>query len=248
MLTAMQIQTRSFKVMLVCFFVVCIVGACDDNEKSGSKKRAIAQNTQTETKKVSESYELNLAVKVLSDYKVEFQIHTNLPTPVDIMALIDLADQQPDETFIGYSEKVRLNGPDTTIVIDTKKSERALPTGDYIAEVRFYPLWGAKNGNPEAANAPEIASTHEISLKGSGESVAAVKLRNARRNWVMENIYMNVPWNEADIVRRLGPYEKSRSTLSNLHDAYYFTEIDMTMIVNRLKNEITIWRTGRASQ
>ena len=76
----------------------------------------------------------------------------------------------------------------------------------------------------------------------------AVKSRNAKKIWVMENIIMNMPWDEKAMVEQLGQYEKSDSTLSHLHDAYFFPEADMTLIVNRFKHEITIWRSGRASR
>jgi len=61
----------------------------------------------------------------------------------------------------------------------------------------------------------------------------------------MSNLDMNTPWNENEFVARLGRYESTPSTMSRLHEALYFPDADMTLIVNRVRNEVTIWRMGR---
>ena len=64
----------------------------------------------------------------------------------------------------------------------------------------------------------------------------------------MGNIGMNVPWNRENFEARLGPAQKGPSTMSRLHDAYYFPNADMTFLVNRLKNEVTVWRVGDVTE
>ena len=191
--------------------------------------------------------EITLKAKVISDHAVEFEVHTTLPLPVQVMADLNLAGQKPTDTWIGYQERVTLREPVSTFVLDTSKSDDILPSGDYEAGVAFYPRWGA-TGNPAAARAPELTASQTVRLAASGTSRASAERKNVLQGWVMENVPMNTPWNEAQYVARLGRYQKRPSTMSHLHDAYYFPEADMTLIVNRLRNEITTWRMGNVTE
>lgn len=164
------------------------------------------------------------------------------------MASIDLVNQRPKDTYIGYTKRLRLDLPVTIHVIDTSEARRTLPSGKYEAVVSFYQRWGAKNGNPAAASVPNIEAKQLIAIEGSGESADLVRSRNKMQMSIMENFVMNSPWNERYYIERLGDYEKYKSTMSHLHDAYYFPKADMTLLVNRLKNDVTIWRLGRASR
>lgn len=191
--------------------------------------------------------EITLQVEAISDKDVRFTVTTNLPPPIEVMASVSLANQRPDATWIGHQQRVTLTQPTTTFVFDTSGAQRPLPTGEYEAEISFYPRWGAA-GSPAAQRAPEITATQRVRLTGSGMSRADAELRNERQRWVMENVIMHTPWDERAFVARLGGYEKSQADLSHLHDAYYFPGADMTLVVNRLLGEVTIWRMGRASR
>ncbi|MFT6474994.1 hypothetical protein [Qipengyuania profunda] len=192
--------------------------------------------------------EISLDASPQSDTQIRFVVTTNLPTPVEVMAGVALAGQKPDDVFIGHSERVTLASPRTEFVLDTSSARNALPSGEYDAEVSFYPRWGAENGNPAAKTAPELEATDRITLGGSGEDRADAERRNELQRWVMGNIGMNVPWNRESFEARLGPAEKGPSTMSRLHDAYYFPDADMTFLVNRLKNEVTVWRVGDVTE
>ena len=63
---------------------------------------------------------------------------------------------------------------------------------------------------------------------------------------MIDNVPSDAPWSEEKFRTKLGPFEKSVSTLSPLHDAYYFSDADVTLIVNRFRHEVSIWRVGRA--
>ena len=176
---------------------------------------------------------------------VKFVVSTNVPTPIQVMANIDLAGQKADDVYIGYGERITLTGPVTTFTIDGSKAREPLPGGDYEARVTFYPRWGAE-GNEPARSAPEMTDMVKLRLVASGELRADAEGRNVKQVWLMENVIIGTPWNEGEFVAKLGKYRKAKSTLSQLHDAYYFPAADMTLIVNRLKNEVTTWREGEA--
>lgn len=191
--------------------------------------------------------QFELAARPISDHRVEFRVDTNLPPPVTVMADLSLAGQKPDDVWIGYQEKVRLTGPSTTFVLDTAKSDKPLPNATYEATVSFYPLWGAE-GNDAAKVFPDLEDIVEVDLLASGQSREGAVRKEELQKWVMLNINMNSPWDEGSYVSRLGHYRKSAATLSRLHDAYYFPAADMTLIVNRVRNEVTLWRVGRATE
>ena len=78
------------------------------------------------------------------------------------------------------------------------------------------------------------------------QSAEEPQRRRWQQRWVMSNVIIGTPWDEQRLKAQLGSYEKRQAELSHLHVAYYFAEPDMTLIVNRLKGEVTIWRKGRA--
>jgi hypothetical protein len=79
----------------------------------------------------------------------------------------------------------------------------------------------------------------------SGQSSDQAQKAVIMQKWVMENVISGTPWNEAAFRQQLGRSEKYPSTMSHLHDAYYFPTPDMTLLVNRLKGEVSVWRFGR---
>lgn len=191
----------------------------------------------------SDDYRIELQATPATDTAVDLTITTNIPLPIEVMASVNLSGQAPEDIAIGYSERVTLTAPTTSIRIETANGREPLPAGDYDAEVAFYPRWGAED-NPGALRAGEQRGAARVNLAGSGQSSAAADLENRRQAWVMDNVFVHTPWDEDQFVRELGPYERARSELNN-HDAYYFPGADMTIFVNRTRQDVGIWRIGR---
>jgi len=77
-----------------------------------------------------------------------------------------------------------------------------LPTGEYVAEVTFYPRWGAKKGPSEAKRIDEeISGQADVSLTGSGASKTQTDEQNIAQKWVMLNVNIGVLWNENHVRR-----------------------------------------------
>jgi hypothetical protein len=195
----------------------------------------------------SRKSEIDFQATALPDRKVQFVITTNIPTPVQVMASINLAGQKDDDIWIGHSDKVTLTGPTTTFVLDTSVAQRELPDADYEAEVSYYARWGAE-GNPAAEGYPDVKATKTLKLGGGGLTRTAAVRRAELQQWVMLNVIMHTPWDREGFKEKLGRSEKSPSTMSHLHDAYYYPDADMTLLVNRLLGEVTTWRKGRVSE
>lgn len=189
----------------------------------------------------------DVSATAISAHQVRFEVMTNIPPPIQVMAGVSLADQDDDDVYIGYTERVTLTEPTSAFVLDTSKASKPLPAATYEAEVSFYPRWGA-DGNAAAKSFPDMEDMELVELKASGASRTEAVRRRELQKWVMLNVTANVPWDEAAYVAQLGKYQKSQADLSRLHDAYYFPDADMTLIVNRLRNEISLWREGRESR
>jgi hypothetical protein len=224
---------RFIRATTLAFAIALAVTGCSDEPASTKQEVALPAEPK-----------LLLNVEPISKDVVRFIVTTNLPTPFDVAASVNLAGQDDDDVWVGHSEFVTLTQPTTTFTLDTSKAQDPLPKGEYEAEVNFYPNW---KQNQKLKSVPKLTVVKSIELKGSGESIAAATRRNEQQRWVMATTHMNMPWDEQLFVSKLGPYEKGQADLSHLHDAYYFPEADMTLIVNRLKNELTIWRKGRQS-
>lgn len=195
-------------------------------------------------------YGISISATAMTDSSVKLSINTNIPLPVRVAVSISLKGQKPKDIYIGLSEFVTLRTAEQTFVINT--SSEKLPTGDYIAEVTFYPLWGAKNGNPEAQIIKEeISDSAELHLIGTGESVNNAKLRDELQVWVMNNVFPGITsgtkWEQKFFVSKLGSFEKINAE-NRLQDAYYFPNADMTIIVYSVTGTVAAWRMGRAAQ
>ena len=191
-------------------------------------------------------YFITVQATPVSTYVVSLVVTTNMPLPVEVMAGVSAKDQAPTDTFIGVSERITLTSPEQTIELDGRSEN--LPSGDYIADVTFYPRSGAENGTEQAKTIQqEIIGAVDVTLDGSGESRDQADQRNVAQKWVMENVSVGTVWNENQFVQRMGGFEKSASTL-NHHDAFFFPETDMTIIVSRVKNTVATWRLGEATQ
>jgi hypothetical protein len=118
---------------------------------------------------------LSIDPKVLDAHRVQLTIGTNLPMPIQVATSIDLHGQKDDDTYVGYTEYIKLVGPTTVIVLDTSKTEKPLPTGLYDAAVTFYPKWGAE-GNSLAKGVPQLHVEKQVRLSASGGTAKNYKL------------------------------------------------------------------------
>lgn len=193
-----------------------------------------------------DDYKITVKATAVSSFEVLLNVNTNIPLPVEVMASLSIKGQNPQDTYIGVSERVRLTSPEQIITIDG--TEENLPSGDYVAEVSFYSRWGAENGSEAAKQiTSDIIGQSDVTLSGSGESKNQADEQNIAQRWVMLNVDIGMPWNEGLFVERLGQFSTTASTL-NLHDAYYFEDADMTIIVSRAHDTVAVWRMGRATQ
>jgi len=208
--------------------------------------------TNTEEKVIIETlladgeYMIDVKVEELGPTKVKFTTSTNLPLPVQVMAGISLQGQKPDDTWVGFNQKVKLKNKDQTFTLNFSK--KPLPAGSFDAEVTFYPRWGAKNGNPIAAKiGSNIEGVSMIHLAGDGQNAEDRMARDKMQLWIMENVNPATPYIESRMRAQLGrsePVEVIRMN-PNIIKGHYFPKADMTIYVNVLKNEYVTFRKGR---
>lgn len=239
--------------MLFGFMAVFAV-SCGPQPQGGAASQ-MADEAEEETASAVQPFDpdsaaLDLEAMATGNTQVEFTVTTNIPLPVEAMASVSLADQAGDEVYIGFDKRVTLDKPETVFTL-TGDDAKKLPAGDYIAEISYYQRWGSENGNAGAAGVSDMEAQVPLKLKGFGGgavSAEAAKQKDEMQRWVMGNLGMNEDWDPARFEARLGPSRKGPSTLSKLHDAYYYPQADVTLIVNRVRNEMTIWRLGEQTQ
>ncbi|MCK5312475.1 MAG: hypothetical protein KAJ62_10210 [Desulfobacteraceae bacterium] len=193
-------------------------------------------------------YYIELSTNQISKHEVKFNIKTNIPLPVEVMASIDLKNQKPDDVYIGYSKKIRIKDSTQSFILNTKSEN--LPSSKYDTEVAFYPFWGADNGNPKAIKIKNsIHGLSEILLQGIKNTAHDMQQKNNMQRWVMLNVVMGTPWDEVKFINKLGSYEEILVTNRNskIIKAYYFSDAEMTVFVNAYKTTVTTWRKGKTS-
>ena len=148
---------------------------------------------------------------------------------------LGLADQDPDDVFIGTSKRITIKNGRATATI----SKPGLPSGKYEVEVSFYPRWGPQDSIAKAAGAnSEIHALQTVAIEGTGEPPegrAATGERSAvdhgeRLRWNSLGIGLIGSAVSANI-----DSSPSRVLSPRIIKAYYFKSLDMTIFVNELK-------------
>jgi hypothetical protein len=190
-------------------------------------------------------YSLSVDPTVLPDGRVRLEISSNIPGIIEVMAGLSIQDQADDDVWIGKTERVRLTNGRGVVILSTND----LPEGNYDAEASFYTRWGLQDDTSRATGiSKDLNVSTSLTLTGSGESADEVQFKKNGQKWVMGHIAMGDPWQPVEWVQRFGQYEELPVDRWNpkIIKAYYFPRIDITLIVNILKKEITVWRLGRA--
>jgi hypothetical protein len=191
-------------------------------------------------------YNLSVVGKDLGDGRVQIDVKTNIPGVIEIAVSIDLANQEPTDIYIGTGTKLTLqNGSAQTIL-----GVNELPKGNYEVEASFYPKWGFKDAlSKQTGISANIESVFPLVLDGSGESVDSAKKRNDGQVWVMSNVNSGQKWDPSDWVNKYGSWQEiplaNSSRNPEIIKNYYFSSIDMTIVVNVLKQEVVTFRLGR---
>lgn len=211
-----------------------------------AKITANSANGSECTKTIKKAYSLSVEPTIFPNGQVKLHISTNIPGAIEVMADLSLHGQADTDIWIGKNAKVQLNNGVGFAVFNTND----LPKGTYDAEVSFYPKWGFKDSISRSSGLSQVIETSKtVMLAGSGVSPAVVLSKKNGQKWVIENADMGKPWVPKEWVKKFGQYEEFILTSGNPNvlKVYYFPSIDITLIVNVLKNEITVWRTGKAT-
>lgn len=189
-------------------------------------------------------------------FTVNVDVTTNLPDEALLSSSLSLADQAPNDTFIGTSfEKFNIKEGKASFVIDGTKRvmpmNSTLPAGTYDVEVDFHPLWSENRALAGELDVTEtVTGLAQVELGGSGESAGSAQAKAELRKSTMLNVNMGDEWDAAYYTEKLGSYEELPLEGGNpeVLKVYYFPKVDMTFIVNVLKGEISVWRDGKANR
>ena len=188
---------------------------------------------------------MKLEAKPTAADKVEFTVTTNAPLPIETMADVTLAGGKDEETWIGEQQKVTLDQPTSTFVLDTARNGKQLPAGKYVAEISYYQRWGAKN--VAAKDVPDMSAKQEIQLGGSGESATHAKSKAALQRWAMGEMDLTRTWSDAQLRARLGRFERYESPNAVNSVIYYFPDADLSLFVDPNRGKVFTFKLGRVS-
>lgn len=227
-------QIRHFVLVLLAIMVT----ACGEQTSLAATSPSSADKLETE------DYLISIQATESEKSKVTLSVTTNIPGTIELMASVNLANQAPDDTYIGKSERIKVTNGSAKTVIDVG----SLPSGQYEAEAAFYPRWGFKDQESESTGINRnISATQPIVITGSGESKQSVATRNKNQKWVIENVIVGTPWKPDEWESRFGKREEIpvKSRNPEIIKNYYFPTLDMTIIVNTLKEEVVTWRMSK---
>jgi len=220
-------------------------GGGDKRAKRAEARSGAPSAEQSPKVPPADRYSLEVVSAEEIDGRVRIRVTTNIPGTVEVMAVVELAGQALDDTFIGKDERMTINSGVGEVVLDTAH----LPSGRYEAQASFYPRWGLKDEVAKRSGADaELQARVPLWLTGSGESADAAEKRDAGQRWVMENVIEGRKYDAREWAR-FGRSDSVTITRYNpeIIKGYYFPDIDMTVFVNTLKGEVSFWRMGRAS-
>ena len=172
----------------------------------------------------SNEYSIEIEARETDSKEVEITALTNIPGTIEVFGAVSLSGQKGDDVYIGVKEKFFIKSG----VGSVNLSVNSIPSGNYDAEVKFYPRWGFKDDESKATGITENLKTAIlIQLKGSGESAELASQREKGQRWVMENAYTGVPWTPGSWIEQFGFWKQLPTQSRN-------PEIIKTIILNQL--------------
>lgn len=207
---------------------------------------AIAANLVAVTS-IAEAQTIGIKSASESASSVDVVVTTDMATPYEVMASVNLAGQQDDDVWIGRSTRIKIRAAEQTISIPKLDQGKDLPSGDYVVEVSFYPRWGAEKSPASTKTITKtVSATLPIKISGSGKSSSAVAKQNESQRWVMENTASGDNFVLAQFQKKLGRSETTVVTNRNGNIvAHYFPESDITLFENKLERTLVTWRLGK---
>lgn len=259
----MQMNTKRTVLFGVILLSIC-VSSCSRSRKEVEKPYVAPAATPTAVSTFSEGkgdvdvkkkaaapsggYSVAVSPSVVSRKSLELLITTNIPGTVGLSVDVMLHGLKDDDPGIGPSTIVTVTNGEKVYAIDTSK----LPRGLYDVKVEFYPRWGLKDAASRATGlSRHIVAQSKVRIVGSGESAHTVLKQKRGQHWVMLHVTMGDPWVPSLWRNKFGGHQSIALDSSRYNPriikAYYFKSIDMTIFVNTLKHEITVWRVGKAT-
>lgn len=204
------------------------------------------------TAEAAEKYWIKVTHSVTGPFTVDAEIQTNIQTPVVFSLSLALSGLKPDDIFIGtdFISVPIVGGRGKATVDGTKVYPYGsnLPSGTYDVKVSFHPRWSE---NRAVASKLGIKDTIEaksvVKLRASGTTVESVRKRAEGRKWVMLNVYSGMSWDPKLWKDKFGSWQEvgyRGGGNPRILKMYYFKAIDMTLMVNVLKQEIVTFRKG----
>ncbi|PXX99686.1 hypothetical protein [Halomonas sp. LBP4] len=238
----MSKRRQGLNVVAIFLASLTLSGCSEDTEEMSATTEEA--RTETTAATAQEDYYLKATPEVQSGEWLIVPLTSNIPGDIEVMVSVGLVGQAPDDLAVGTSQRVPLRGGRGEAVLQLSE----VPQGDYEVGATFYPRWGFRDGEKIVDIREPIASeTQVLAITGSGESAEAYLDREEGQMWVMNNVFPGTPWKPETFRTRFGEWEEFPATKRNpaIIKNYYFSNLEMTIVVNDLKGEVATWMMGR---
>lgn len=182
-----------------------------------------------------------------------YSIETNISLPIEVMIGIGSSSSKPEDPAYGFSKRVKIDKSPTKFTVDAKDTygytSTDLKSGTYIADVTFYPTWGAKGNNIIAKKIKsKVVGTSivEIGTNKKGDLINSEIDKSIKQTWGMR-IAIKDKWIKKNFIKNLGMYEELKTKGRDPAEVktYYFPEADMTFFISKKRNEVLMWKFGK---
>jgi hypothetical protein len=183
-----------------------------------------------------------------------YSISTNIPLPIELMIGISPKESFPNDPAYGFSKRIRLSNSPKKYICKAENTYGLNPTklknGEYIAEVKFYPSWGAKKGNPLSSKINDIIKS-SFPIIIDTESTGTLELeieKSIKQTWGI-GIAIKDIWVEKKFIKNLGEYQELKTVGRDpkIVKTYYFPQADMTFFVSKTTNQVLMWKLGKVN-
>ncbi|MGE0083313.1 MAG: hypothetical protein AB7S75_02725 [Desulfococcaceae bacterium] len=201
----------------------------------------------------AEIYWIKVKPSVTGPFTVDVEIQTNIQEPAIFSLSLEIEGQKPNDTFIGTGIiKVPIADGKGRATIDGTKNVfpfgSRLPSGNYNVEASFHPLWSENRATASNLGIRDsIKGKSVVNLGASGATADSVMKKAEGQKWVMMNVHSNMPYDQNAWEVKFGTWQEVEyrgEGNPNILKMYYFKSIDMTLMVNALKQEILTYRMG----
>ena len=231
------------------FFLPSDVETDKVSTKSEKKEKVSKDVKIIKTEKLPDNPKIDIEVNVEEKATIKYIIDTNIPLPIFVTVGLTPNGIKGDDPLFGFEKTILIDKTPflySNIIknvygVDSRFVQKILPSGEYEADVNFYPNQGGDNVNPLAKKIKnKISASKIVSLQTSGSISEAIRKSKAR--WWGMDIYYGDEWDKNKFIKHMGEFEELKVKDANpkVIKVYYFKDAHMTFFVSKPLKQVFV--------